>query len=59
MKRAVLSIALLALMASIYGCSTVRGLGNDVATVGGWITKGSDHVEESVKKNPPGSGMEK
>ncbi len=59
MNRIILGIVALTMVASFYGCSTISGLGDDLQTVGGWITKGSEHVEESVKNNPPGSGMEK
>jgi predicted small secreted protein len=59
MKRMIFGIVALMLLASFYGCNTMKGLGNDLSAVGGWITRGSEHVEESVGKNPPGSRMEK
>ncbi|MCK5082969.1 MAG: hypothetical protein KAR31_08705 [Candidatus Omnitrophica bacterium] len=59
MNKLILSVVMLAAMVSFYGCNTIKGLGNDVTTIGGWITNGSEHVEESIKNNPPGSGMEK
>ncbi len=57
MKKAILGLFACAFLISLAGCSTVKGLGEDVSTVGGWITKGSEHVEESVQNNPQGSKM--
>lgn len=31
------------------GCSTMKGLGDDIGTVGDWITKGSQKVEQAGK----------
>ncbi|HLF18759.1 MAG TPA: entericidin EcnA/B family protein [Candidatus Omnitrophota bacterium] len=56
MRKVILGVLTLALMGSLYGCNTIKGIGDDVKTVGGWISSGSEHVEESIKKNPPGSG---
>ena len=58
MNKIMLSVIMLVAIASLYGCNTIKGLGNDVGAVGGWISNGSDHVSESIKKNPPGSGVE-
>lgn len=59
MNKTILTIVALAAIVSFYGCNTMKGIGNDLTAVGGWITSGSEHIEESVGKNPPGSGMEK
>ena len=59
MKKIILIAMTLAFAVSLYGCNTMKGIGNDLTAVGGWITSGSEHVEESVGTNPPGSGMEK
>jgi predicted small secreted protein len=59
MNKLILSAVTLMVVVSFYGCGTIKGIGNDVGTVGGWISNGSEHVEESIKNNPPGSGMEK
>ncbi|MCA9399167.1 MAG: entericidin [Candidatus Omnitrophica bacterium] len=40
---------------SLYGCNTIKGVGKDLSAVGGWITDGAGHVEESIKNNPPNS----
>jgi predicted small secreted protein len=59
MNKLILSAVTLMMVVSFYGCSTIKGLGDDIKTVGGWVSNGSEHVEESIKNNPPGSGMEK
>ena len=46
MKNAVLAGFCLLLMVICVGCSTVKGVGEDLSTVGGWVTKGSDNVRE-------------
>ena len=53
MKRACFSVLCILLLISIVGCSTIKGLGDDIATVGKWLMKGSDAVTEEadVPKN--------
>lgn len=46
MKRALLAGICVFLMIASVGCSTIRGMGEDLGTVGGWVTKGSDNVRE-------------
>jgi len=46
MKKTLLLGVCLLLVAAITGCGTVKGLGEDVSTVGGWLTKGSDRAQE-------------
>jgi len=58
MRRIILSVLVFAFVVSLAGCSTIKGIGDDIKTLGGWITSGSEHVEESIKKNPPGSQVE-
>ncbi len=48
MKRVVLTVLAAALVFSALGCGTIKGFGEDVQTVGRWVTKGSQEVEESV-----------
>ena len=50
MKRIVLAGVCLVLAVVCIGCNTIRGLGEDVSTVGGWMVKGSENVEENVGK---------
>ncbi len=40
---------------SLTGCGTIKGVGEDLTTVGGWISQSSDHVKHQMKENPPGS----
>jgi len=40
------------------GCGTIKGMGEDITSLGGIISKGSDHYKDAVGKNPPGSKME-
>ena len=56
MRSILMGILMLGFMGSLYGCGTIQGIGEDIGTVGSWITNSSEHVEESIKKNPPGSG---
>ena len=46
MKKIVLTGICLSLAVICVGCNTVRGLGEDVKTVGGWVVKGVDNVQE-------------
>ena len=46
MKKLVLLAACLTFMVTSFGCSTIKGMGEDISTVGGWVTKGSDRVKE-------------
>jgi predicted small secreted protein len=46
MKRVFLAGVCLVLMAMSVGCSTIRGVGEDLGTVGGWVKTGSDRVKE-------------
>jgi len=38
------------LMLAIVGCSTIKGFGDDVSTIGKWLVKGSDAVTEDKAK---------
>jgi predicted small secreted protein len=37
---------------SIAGCGTIKGMGEDVSTVGRWLTKGSDTVKSPDTVKP-------
>ncbi|MCD4779922.1 MAG: entericidin EcnA/B family protein [Candidatus Omnitrophica bacterium] len=41
----------LSLVLILSGCSTIKGMGEDIRSIGGWISNGSDHVRENVGKN--------
>ena len=49
MKKMVLAMTCLVLTVACIGCNTIRGLGEDVSSVGGWVVKGADNVEHSDK----------
>jgi len=36
----------LVLVVACIGCNTIRGVGEDLGTVGGWVVKGSDNVKD-------------
>ena len=46
MNKMLLAGICLTLMFVSIGCSTIKGVGQDLSTVGGWVTKGSDNVRE-------------
>jgi predicted small secreted protein len=46
MRRMLLLGLCLTVMVTGIGCSTIKGVGEDVGTVGGWLKKGSDNVRE-------------
>ena len=48
MKKICLFIVCGLLVLAIAGCGTIKGLGDDISTVGGWLIKGSDTVQEGV-----------
>ena len=35
-------------MVTVYGCGTMKGVGDDLKAAGGWITKGSTNVEKGI-----------
>ena len=49
MKKMVLAGICLVLAVVCIGCNTIRGLGEDVSTVGGWVVQGVDNVQENNK----------
>ena len=50
MKKMVLAGVCLVLAVACIGCNTIRGLGEDVSAVGGWVVKGADNVQEGGSK---------
>ena len=46
MKRTILGVTCLLLVVTCIGCNTIRGVGEDVSTIGGWMVKGADNVEQ-------------
>ena len=41
-----LMVICLAFLVVGIGCSTIKGMGEDISAVGGWVTKSSDNVKE-------------
>jgi len=48
MNIKVLGFIMLVWAATLYGCSTMKGIGEDLSTVGGWVTKSSTEVEKGM-----------
>ncbi|MCK5013995.1 MAG: entericidin EcnA/B family protein [Candidatus Omnitrophica bacterium] len=49
MKKTILAGICLVLAVACIGCNTIKGFGEDLGTVGGWVVKGSDNVQEAGK----------
>jgi predicted small secreted protein len=50
MKKACLFVLCGFLMLTLVGCGTIKGLGEDISTVGRWLIKGSDAATEPAAK---------
>ena len=46
MKQFILAGICLVLLVTGISCGTIKGMGEDIGAVGGWVTKGSDNVKE-------------
>ena len=46
MNRTLLAGICVFLIVASVGCSTIKGVGEDLGTVGGWVTRGSDNVRD-------------
>lgn len=46
MKKIILAGICLVLVATGISCGTIKGMGEDISAVGGWVTKSSDNVKE-------------
>lgn len=46
MKKKMLIVFCLVLIVTSIGCGTIRGAGEDISTVGGWLVRSSDNVKE-------------
>ena len=51
MKKVILTVLGGLLLFSVSGCGTVKGVGEDVSTVGHWFMKGSDNVKDNMAKD--------
>jgi len=45
MKKMLLAATCLVLAITSIGCSTIKGVGEDISSIGGWVSKGSDNVK--------------
>ncbi|MBU0710012.1 MAG: entericidin [Candidatus Omnitrophica bacterium] len=50
MKNICLLVICGLLILSIAGCGTIKGLGDDISTVGRWLVKGSDTARNPEAK---------
>jgi len=46
MKKACLFVLCGLLILAIAGCGTIKGMGDDISTLGGWLIRSSDTVKE-------------
>jgi predicted small secreted protein len=51
MKEFLLMVMCIFFMSTLFGCGTIRGLGEDLSGIGKAISRSSDHVKDSVKKD--------
>lgn len=47
MKKAYAVFIIGALLLTIAGCETIKGIGKDISTVGGWLTRGSEKAQNA------------
>jgi len=45
MKKVYLLVIVSVLALTLAGCETIKGMGRDITTVGGWLTRGSENVQ--------------
>jgi len=50
MKKICLFILCGILISAVSGCATIKGAGEDIGTVGKWLTRSSDSVKNNTKK---------
>ncbi len=44
-NRTLLRVTALIILLSAAGCGTIKGVGDDISTVGGWLSRGSEKVQ--------------
>ena len=49
MKKVCLLIVCGVMLLTLAGCNTIKGFGEDISAVGGWMIKGSENVKEGTK----------
>jgi predicted small secreted protein len=52
MKKICLFVLCSLFLVTIVGCGTIKGLGDDISTLGHWLTKGSDSVKNPNAAKP-------
>ena len=45
MKKLILIMVCLLLATALIGCGMIKGIGEDIASIGGWVSTGSDKVQ--------------
>ena len=50
MKKIILSAICLLLATAFIGCGTIKGLGEDITAVGGWLTRASEKTQTAPTK---------
>ena len=50
MKKTYLFVFSELLLLAVVGCGTIKGMGEDISTVGHWLTRGSDTVKSQPVK---------
>lgn len=48
MNKMILTVVMLAALVSLCGCNTMKGVGDDLQAVGGWVTGSAEHVEKNI-----------
>ncbi len=48
MRKVLLSVLCVVFIITVSGCGTIKGLGEDISTIGRWLTKGSTSVKEGT-----------
>ena len=46
MKKMLLMALLVMFSSTLVGCGTLKGVGEDLKTIGGWFVRGSERVQE-------------
>jgi len=46
MRKTLLLLLCVCFTLAVTGCGTIKGIGEDVTALGGWLTKGSENVQE-------------
>ena len=46
MNKLLLTAVCLMFTVTLVGCGTIKGIGEEIGTVGGWLVKGSDNVQD-------------